>query len=43
MKRTRHTYHYTVRRLKKSKTQAIKLKLAANFINSSNFGMKFPS
>ena len=37
MKRTRHTYHYTVRRLKKSKTQEIKLKLAANFNNSSNF------
>ena len=37
MKRTRHTYHYTVRRLKKSKTQAIKLKLAANFTDSSNF------
>ena len=36
MKRTRHSYHYTVRRLKKSKPQAIKLKLAANFNNSSN-------
>ena len=37
MKRTRHTYHYTVRRLKKSKTQAIRLKLASSFNNGSNF------
>ena len=27
-KKTRHTYHYTVRRLKRNKAQAIKLKLS---------------
>ena len=37
MKKTRHTYHYTVRRLKRNKTQAIKLKLAEKSNDSTSF------
>ena len=37
MKKTRHTYHYTVRRLKRNKTQAIKLKLAEKSNDSASF------
>ena len=37
MKKTRHTYHYTVRRLKRNKTQAIKLKLAEKSNDSARF------
>ena len=37
MKKTRHTYHYTVRRLKWNKTQVIKLKLAENSSGSASF------
>ena len=37
MKKTHHTYHYTVRRLKRNKTQAIKLKLAEKSNDSDSF------
>ena len=37
MKKTRHTYHYTVRRLKRNKTQAIKLKFAEKSNNNARF------
>ena len=37
MKRTRHTYHYTVRRLKRNKVNIQKNKLAAKFLNNKEF------
>ena len=37
MKRTRHTYHYTVRRLKINKVNVCFFKLPATFSNSKEF------
>ena len=37
MKRSRHTYHYSVQRVKKNKINAQKQRLADSFYDNTNF------